>query len=285
MDITELGIRLGMQVLLAMPACYFLARALQGGLPSRRRANLALACGLAALVMPEKLFPLPLAEYPALFIALGIARVVLGIAGLVLAALAMARRGDGGVGSPRLLAATMVSMLHAMLGIAALLYADTELPGPPRVYASPGGAFELTLPAGRWKEVVAPKCVVAFSNKQPEMFAKVRTVAREQTASDFEALAQLMIERIDSLPRLRGKFDMEDGKTPSGNSYRYFCGLDQNQEGKPIYGAYSVVWSPRTGVLVEISFEGLPQTLSAAGKAAELETIEQAARTICLSVE
>ena len=285
MDMTTWGTILGVQVLLALPALYFLARALQGGPPSRRSANFALACGLAALIMPEKLLQWSPAEYPALFIALGIGRVVLGVAGLVLAALAMSQRGDGGVGSPRLLAATVMSLLHVVVGTAALLYADTALPGPPRLYASPDGAFRLRLPAGRWEEVPEPKSVVAFSNKQPEMFAKVRTVAREQASSDFDALAQLMIERIDSVPRLRGKLEMEDGTTASGNSYRYFSGLDRAAEGGPVYAAYSVVWSPRTGVLVEISFEGKPKMLSTAGKSAELETIEQAARTICLSVE
>ena len=40
-----------------------------------------------------------------------------------------------------------------------------------------------------------------------------------------------MIERIESVPRLRGKLVMEDGKTPSGNSYRYFSGLDRTADG------------------------------------------------------
>src|SRR5690242_775352 len=99
MDMATWGINLGAQVLLALPCLYFLARALQGGLPSRRSANLALACGLAVLIMPEKLFSLPAAEYPALFVGIGITRVVLGIAGLVLAGVAISRRSDGGVGS------------------------------------------------------------------------------------------------------------------------------------------------------------------------------------------
>lgn len=285
MDLAMLGGIVGAQILLALPALYFLSRALQGGLPSRRMANFALACGLAALIMPEKLFSMSPAEHPALFAGIGITRVALGLAGVVLTAVATSRRSDGGVGPPRLLAATVLSLLHVVVGTAALLYADMALPGPPRTYASPDGAFQLTLPGGSWEEVKEPKSVVAFSNKRPEMFAKVRTVAREQTSSDFDALAQLMIDRIESVPRIRGKLKMEDGKTPSGNSYRYFSGLDATPGGASVYAAYSVVWSPRSGVLVEISFEGTPKMRSTAGKEAELMAIEQAARTICLSVE
>lgn len=285
MEMAEFAGILGAQIVLAFPTLYFLVRALQGGLRSRRMANFGLACGLMALVMPETLFRLSPAEYPGAFIAIGVARVLLGVAGVLFAALAWSWRSDGGVGLPRLFAATALSLLHVVIGTASLMYADVARPRTPQVYSSPDGAFQLTLPSADWQQTAAPNCVVAFSHDRPAMFAKVRTISREQERSDFDALAQLMIERIDSLPRLRGKFKMEDGSTPSGSSYRYFHGLDQTAAGGPVFGAYSVVWSQQTKLLAEISFEGMPKMLSSAGQEAEMKTIEEAARTICLSIE
>jgi hypothetical protein len=183
------------------------------------------------------------------------------------------------------LAAAFLSALHAVLGTAALMYADVALPGTPQVYSSPDRAFQLMLPSRHWQPVERADSVAAFAHALPDMQARVRTLARDQSESDFDALAQLMIERIESFPRIKGMLDMEDGKTSSGCSYRYFSGMDQTHDGEPVYAAYSVIWNPRTKVLMEISFEGLPKMKSAAGKDAELRTIQESARTICLSAE
>jgi hypothetical protein len=285
MDIAEVGQKVGAQILLALPALFFLFRGVQKGLPSRKMANFGLACGLAALVMPERLFHWSVVDYPALCIFIGVTRVVLGIAGLLLVGTAFTRRADGGTGPFRLLAATVLSLLHLGVGTASLMYADIARPGSPQVYSSPDGAFQLTLSSSQWRQTREPECVIAFQHDRPGMLVKVRTVTRDQQKSDFDALAQLMIERIESVPRIRGKLEMEDGRTPSGNYYRYFSGPDQIPGGGQVYAAYSVVWSPRTGVLVEISFEGRPTMQSAAGKEAEMQAVERAARQICLSVE
>lgn len=286
----ELGQRLGVQIVLALPALFFLLRGWQAKLPSRRWANFALACGLAALVMPERLFGWSVVDYPVLCIGIGLARVALGIAGLVLAGIAFSRRADDATGPFRLLIAAVLGVVHLGLGVAALMVADDALPGAPQVYAprayaSPDGAFRLTLSSDRWREISAPKSVVAFSHDRPEMFLKVRTVTRDQQQSDFDALKQLMIERIESVPHIRGKLKMEDGTTSGGNHYRYFSGLDETPGGAAVYAAYSVVWSPQTKVLVETSFEGTPKMQSSTGSETELQTIERAARQICLSIE
>src|SRR5436190_22659918 len=202
MDLATFGGTLGALVFLGLPALYFLVRALQGGLASRRLANFALACGLAALIAPETLFHLSPADYPTLFIAIGITRVVLGITGLILAGLAMSRRSDGGVGSFRLLAAFLLSVLHSVVGAAALLYADIALPNSPQVYSAADGAFQLTLPSRHWQTVQRTDSVASFSHEMPQMQARVRTLSRDQNESDFDALAQLMIERIESFPRI-----------------------------------------------------------------------------------
>jgi hypothetical protein len=292
---TELGQRLGVQILLALPALFFLFRGWQAKLPSRRLATFALACGLAMLVMPERMLGWSAVDYPVLCIGIGLARVVLGIAGLALAGVAFSRRADDGAGPFRLLIAAVLGVVHLGVGVSALMVADGALPGSPQVhapqvyapqvYSSSDGAFRITLSSDRWREIPAPKSVVAFSHDQPEMFLKVRTVTRDQEQSDFDALAQLNVERIESVPRIRGKLKMEDGTTPGGNHYRYFSGLDATPGGEAVYAAYSVVWSPQTKVLVETSFEGTPKVQSSAGSEADLQTIERAARQICLSVE
>lgn len=285
MDMAELGQKVGVQFLLMLPALFFLVRGLQEKLQSRRMANFALACGLATFVMPERLFGWSPVDYPTLCIGIGVTRVVLGSAGLLLAGIAFSRRGDGATGPFRLLMATVLSVVHLGLGTSALMYADSALPGPPQVYSSPDGAFQLTLSSSRWRETSEPKCVIAFKHDRPQMLVKVRTVKRDKQQDDFETLAQLTIELIESVPRIRGKLKMEDGQTASGNHYRYFSGPDQMPDGAEVYAAYSVVWSPRTKALVETSFEGRPKMESAAGKEAEMQTIEKAARLMCLSVE
>ena len=72
---SNVGGNRGAQILLALPALLLpVSRTLHSGLPSRRMANLALACGLATLLVPEILFQLSPVDNPALFIVLGIAR-------------------------------------------------------------------------------------------------------------------------------------------------------------------------------------------------------------------
>jgi hypothetical protein len=61
--------------------------------------------------------------------------------------------------------------------------------------------------------------------------------------------------------------------------------MDSSPEGKPVFVAFSVTWCSRKQMVIEVIFEGLPKMLSQTGKAAEMEAIEKAAETICLSVE
>lgn len=285
MATAELWQMAGFQILLVLPALFFLVRASQAKLPSRRLANLALACGLSCLIVPERLLQLSEADYPRLFVSLGVVRLVVGLAGLVLAIAAYSRRSDGGVGSPRLLFATVLSLLPAVLGATSLVSADRTRVGPPQVYAAPDGSFRITLPSSKWQETKVANTVVAFTHTRPQMLVKVRTVSRDKSRNDFDNLAQLMIERIDSVPRLQGKLEMEDGTAANGNHYRYFSGIAPSSGGVPGYMAYSVVWSPRTGLLVETSFDGVPESTIGVQDSPDLETMKQSARQICLSLE
>src|SRR4051794_18776542 len=100
-NLAELVGRLVAVVLFALPAVYFLVRGLVGGSRSRRWANLSLFCGLTAFVMPEIVLGLSPAERPGLFLASGVARVLLAAVGIALAVAAVvARRGGVGVARP-----------------------------------------------------------------------------------------------------------------------------------------------------------------------------------------
>jgi hypothetical protein len=61
--------------------------------------------------------------------------------------------------------------------------------------------------------------------------------------------------------------------------------MDSGAEGKPVFVAYSVTWCAGKRMVIEVLFEGLPMMQSQTGKAAEIDAIEKAAETICLSVE
>ena len=88
-------------LLLAIPALYFLRQVFQPAPASRRLANLALLCGLTALIVPELALGPLLGSQPTLLFVSGIARLFLAVVGIALAALAFTRRRDGGVGVGR----------------------------------------------------------------------------------------------------------------------------------------------------------------------------------------
>jgi hypothetical protein len=275
-------------LLFALPAVYFLVRGLLGGPRSRRFANLALFCGLTAFVMPEMALGLSPAEWPGLFLASGVVRVLAALAGLALAVAALVTRRDGGVGVARPLTGAGFSLLHLLAGGGLLLFGALAQPSTPWVYQAPDGAYRLTLPSRRWKEspTTGGGHVVAFvSPLVPRMQAAVLTVRRQQTEADFARAAEASRTRVENNPQLRGQAKFREGTNAAGHRYHYWAGMDSSPDGKPVFVAYSVTWCPDKQMVIDVLFEGLPTMLSRAGKVAEMGAIEQAAETICLSVE
>src|SRR4051812_42761717 len=93
--------RLGLLLLLTCLALTFLVKGVQARQRSLRFANLALFCGLAVFVMPEKAFSLSSTDHWTLFLIIGALRVLLGVVGIALAITAIVKRRDGGVGISR----------------------------------------------------------------------------------------------------------------------------------------------------------------------------------------
>jgi hypothetical protein len=284
----ELLGRLVAVLLVALPALYFLIRGLMPGPRSRRLANLALFCGLTAFVTPEITLGLSPAERPGMFLASGAARVLLALVGIVLGVAALVIRRHGEVGVARPVIGVGFSVLHLVVGAGLLLFDSFAVPSKPWVYRSPDGAYSLTLPSQRWKQAPTKEGgpVVAFVRPLlPHMQAAVQAVRRQQTEADFARTAQTFRARAESNPKLRGKAKFREGNNTSGHRYHYWTAMDSSPDGKPVYVAYSVTWSPRQQMVIELLFEGLPTMISQAGKAAEMDAIEKAAESICLSVE
>ena len=117
------------------------------------------------------------------------------------------------------------------------------------------------------------------------MQAAVQTVTRQQTEADFARAATALHDRLESNPQLRGQAAVREGTNAAGNRYHYFTGMDSSRDGKPVFVAYSVTWCPHKQMVIEVLVEGLPGMYSEAGKAAEMNTFQISAETICLSVD
>jgi hypothetical protein len=274
-------------LLLACPALYFLVRGIRGSPRSRRLADLALFCGLLAFVMPETALGLSPANRYGVFLASGAVRVALGLVGIALAVASLFTRSDGGVGMARPMTGAGFSLLHMTAGAALLLFGSFSKPSTTWVYESPDGAYRLTLPSLHWKESATTGGVgiVRFVRPFPQMQASILSVKRDQAEAGFIQSAEARRGQVDSDPQLRARGKFREGTNAAGYRYHYFAGMDSSPEGKPVFVAYSVTWLSRKQMVIEVIFEGLPTMLSETGKAAEMEAIEKAAETICMSVE
>jgi hypothetical protein len=283
----ELLGRLVAVLLFACPAFYFLIRGLGNGPRSRRLANLSLFCGLLAFVMPETALGLIPADSSGLFLASGAVRVLVGFVGIALAVAALVARSDGGVGVARPVTGAGFSLLHMLAGGGLLLFGFFAQPSTPWVYQSPDGAFRVTLPSPQWKQspTTGGVGVVAFVRLVPRMQASVLTVKRDQTQADFGRAAEAVRARVESNPQQRGQATFREGTNAAGNRYRYCTLMESGSGGQPVFVAHSVTWCPSKKMVIEVLFEGLPTMRSQTGRAAEMESIERSAETICLSVE
>jgi hypothetical protein len=276
-------------LLFAYPSLYFFGRGLARGPRSRRLANLALFCGLAALIVPEYIVSLVITDHSArLFLYSGVARALIGLVGILLALGAIFTRRDGGVGLARPILGGAFSLLHLIAGAALLVLGYFTGSSTPWVYQSPDGAFRLTLPSQLWKQSPATEKtgVVAFVRPiLPRMQAKVLSVKQRQTTLDFERAAEFFRTFVEKDPQRRGRLKFRDGTNAAGNTYSYCTLMESSPDGTAVFSAHSVVWCPNKQLVVEVIFEGLPTMHSQTGKAAEMEAIEKSAETICLSVE
>lgn len=276
--------RLIAALIFASPAIYFLDRGLRAGARSRRLADLALFCGLAAFVLPEIALGWSPAERSGIFLASGAARIVIGIAGITLAITALLLRQDGGVGVVRPMLGTGFSLFHVLIGSGLLLFVNFAHPSTPWTYQSPDGAFRLTLPSSQWRQAqngAGP----AFVCPIPRMHAKVIALKQEQTEADFARTVEGVRAHVAASSELSRQAKFQEGTNAAGNPHLFFTAMDSSPEGKQVYVAHSVTWCARQHAVVEVLFEGLVRNRSQFGKATELGAFEKSAATICQSIE
>jgi len=235
----QIGRFLGL-LLFAIPALFFLRKAFQPAPVSRRLADIALFCGLSALVLPELVLNLSASSQSTLLLASGIARLILALLGIVLAGVAFARRRDGGVGVGRPVVAAGFCLLHLVVGLGLATQGWMAQPGTPWVYQAPDGAFRLTVPSGHWKQTTDADGNLTFVRVLPDMQARVK-VKRQQSQKDFVQAAAGFRAFVESEPQRRGRAMFQDGTTAAGNPYSYCTVMDSADDGRPVFVAHSVV--------------------------------------------
>ena len=280
----ELVGRLIAVLLFALPAVYFLDRGLRDGPRSRRLANLALFCGLASFILPEIALGWSPANWPTFFFASACLRVLLGFAGVALAAAALVGRRNGTVGVARPILGAGFSLMHVVVGWGLFMFISFTQPSVPWVYQSPDNAFRLNLPSAQWKQAESTRGL-AFTCPIPRMQAAVLALERNQTEADFGRAVEAFRARVAASSQLRSQAKFRQGTNAAGNHYHYFTGMDSSPDGKPVFVACSVTWCPRKQIVIEVLFEGMPRMFSQTGKAAEMKAFESSAETICLSVD
>jgi hypothetical protein len=282
----ELAGRLLPVFLFGLLALYFLAQAVSARQPSLRLANISLFCGLAALALPEVILGWSPSDHLIVFIISGCLRSLLGIAGVLLGAIAMVMRSDGGVGIVRPWVGIAFSLLHLVFGAGFLLFSSMYVPSTPWRYQAPGGEFRLTLPSKQWQQASTDgKRVVAFMCSPPRMQCSVLAVHRQRTESQFLQAAEMSRAQLERTAGQHGQIKVHEETNAAGNRVSYFTGMDSTPDGKPVFVAYSITWSPTKQTVIEVLFEGLPRMLSNTGRATEMNLFEWSAEKICLSVE
>jgi hypothetical protein len=288
---------LGRLIALLLAAClasYFLVRGVNATSRSLRLANFALACGLFAFVLPERVFDVGSSK-AVVFLVSGVIHAIIGCTGVLLAAAAIWARRDGEAGIVRIVLGILFSVLHVGMSGALLLYggiaqeseriAEGEPESDQWVYASPDGAFRLTLPSRDWQEVGATKkkwCAAAFRKKPPlALQAIVLRAERAQSKSTYDDAVKSLRKRAETESQHR----FRDGTNAAGNTYSFCTLMDAGPAGEQVFVGHSIVWCPKRQVIVEVIVEGIHKIASETGRAVEKEAFAKAAEFICLSVE
>src|SRR5262245_14370416 len=121
-------------LLIAFPAIIFFWRGLGPGIQSRRLANLALFCGLAAFISPEALMRLSPNKHAGVYVGMGIVRVILAVTGIILSIRALTKRADGGVGVARPVVAILFCVVHLFIGAGSIVLGVFNRDGTPWQY-------------------------------------------------------------------------------------------------------------------------------------------------------
>jgi hypothetical protein len=254
---------------------------------SLRLANFALGCGFLGLVLWELLFIVD-GEFPAQAMLIsGFVRLGIIATGMVLAILAFVKRGDGGVGWGRPLAAVLVCVFHLFMTSGIFMFALMRTGvGNPWTYQAPDGAFSITLPSAQWEQVPAkdPANEVSFSRRRPDMRANV-TIDRGKTRFFYTLKVKQIRDLLTGPKALASQVQFEEGPKDDGPTFLYFTGWETTADGKTLFVAGACWWFPDKKAVITVFLEGQAVMAGITGKAAEKDTFLKSARSICMSVK
>ena len=272
-------------VLIAIPALYFLSRAIGSEARSPRLANLALCCGFAGWSLST------VGEF--FWVLSGLS----GLIGVTLAIMALViRRRDRGTGAVRPILGLLLSAMVLMGSAAHILLPlliDQGLPeGEPLeepgagawTYRSLEYDFQLSLPSSRWQKESPSSRSQQIAFTHPSNVQLLLESVAGRTAGDFERAAGELASSTGRVAELTA-VNQQRGLNSKGCRYASFTATDRN---KRAFIANSLIWcvdkqvttaSTPSGALIQLIFKGR------ASKRVNVELLGKTAEFILNSVE
>jgi hypothetical protein len=182
--------------------------------------------------------------------------------------------------------ATGVAVL-AVAGIGLFAYLRYDPPEDERTawtYHSPEHGFAIRLPSDQWRAIPMPEAAAGFeqSRKGIQVLVEVVQESKEAFLKDVAGLQ-------DHIERNRefwvGKPQEIKGETSVGNPYTCWTMVRKDGTDSVDFVARSLVWCKDKELTVGIVLQKPLRKKSGGGLAAEKDYYENAARTLCLSVE
>ena len=268
-------------ILFSIPAAAALKLAVQSKPKSLRYAYLSAFLGLLVLCQIE--IPLGLKEAGrGMTMILGILRSLTATAGVLcfLRALSL-RRKDHAVGWLGPSAGALLCVFHGLYGVSLLLLptmvrAGTH--GESWTHRSEADGYTVTLPSASWVPGRMEGASSAFRCKI--LPVQVSIFSRREPLEEHQArVRSFQTKELTTLQDSR----TETGKTPAGHDYFLAQGFDK-QPSREIWVTICHLYRPEWGQTVTFISEAIPSLKSEFGHATQLSAIQDALRSIILSL-
>jgi len=276
-------------ILLALLPCYFLVRALRAKERSLRLANWALALGLLAFFMPERMLELNPTSNPIYYVVSGVLRLVASLSGIALAILALAaRRRDQGTGYVRPILGVLACMANLGMAAFALFFSlYPRLEGPPWTFTAAAERFSIVLPSSRWEKFPeTPKNhVAAFAHRVAYPMRFLVSVETTEKDEDWALMREARWKELSGASVL-APWQIEEEVTPQGQpcwTIRTECSAAKG-EGR-FFFSLVLIWLKDRKEVVSLMFEGPYRSQSTAGRQAEEAWFREQVRKIAISVK
>lgn len=248
---------------------------------SERLACFSVFAGLSLFIFPEQILPVNAVEHAWVFIADGLVRAALGVAGIVWCIMALrARKVDQGAGYVGPIVGALFSVFHILLAVSLILMTfliNGGLPsGPPSAAAAATSdgpwlhsvaecGFEMQLPSRSWtsvKENVQPgKAVAEFVCDHAVRTKMLVALDHIQDEADIAVVKRTIRERF-----IKGQHVVpreQDGVFPDGSRFTFFwLETGDPDSGAASAGALGLVWLPGQNLCVKMLSETPHASLS-----------------------